>query len=175
MEQEQKQIFHDVVAEVLNLPKNYVINAYQNKPRPQKNYCTLRYYSHRQEVPSEIRTKEDPGILKVISLGLLTCEVQYFANDNTDACNELIKLVNAFDKPSIIAKLDEAKIVIVDCQTVQDISALESHTDINSRASLDIDIRLTSYADDDVGYISQVNINGKINNKDLIFNAKGEN
>lgn len=168
MEQEQKQIFHDVVAEILNLPKNYVINAYQNKPRPQKNYCTLRYYSHRQEVPSEIRTKEDPGVLNVISLGLLTCEVQYFANDSTDACGELIKLVNAFDKPSVIAKLDEAKIVIVDCQAVQDISALESHTDINSRASVDINIRMTSYADDNVDYITQISIHKKTILQNLI-------
>lgn len=172
MEQEQKLIFHDIVTEVLNLPKNCVINTYQNRPRPKKNYCTLRYYSHNQEVPSEIRTTKDPGILNVISLGLLTCEVQYFASGETDACNELIKLVNAFDKPSIIAKLDEAKIVVVDSQPIQDISALESKTDINTRASVDITIRFTRYADDDVGYITQVNINGKTNNQDISLNIK---
>lgn len=167
METAQKKIFHNIVADILGLEKSNVINSYLNKPRPQKTYCTLRYYGYELEVPNEIRKTKSPGVLQVVSPGLLTCEIQYFAGKEVDACNELAKLINAFDKPSIVAQLDTAKIVIVDSTAVQDISALLENTNFETRASVDITIRFTKYLNDDVGYITKVDIDGSTNERAL--------
>lgn len=162
MEREQKKIFHDVVADALGLPKKQVINSYQNKPRPAQDFCTLRYYGYDQEVPSEIRTTAEDGVLDVISLNMLRCEVQYFAKPGGDACKQLVMMVNAFDRPTVIAELDKGGIVVVDNEPIQDISALLEHTDFETRAAVDITLRITIHSRDDVGYMENISANGSV-------------
>ena len=164
MNSTQKQAFHDIVASVLGLSKSSVITANQNAPRPTKTYCTLRYYSHSQEVPSEQRKTATAGEELVISPTNLRCEVQMFATTGTDACYELNKLVNAFDRQTIIDICNTNNFCIIDAEPVQDISALLDNTTWETRASVDINIRFNTEYTDNVGYVATVEIAGNTYN-----------
>lgn len=164
MNSTQKIAFHDIVASILGLSKPSVITANQNAPRPIKTYCTLRYYSHSQEVPSEQRKTATAGQEVVISPTNVRCEVQMFATTGTDACYELNKLVNAFDRQTIIDMCKSNNFCIIDAEPVQDISALLDGTTWETRASVDINIRFNSEYVDNVGYVETVEITGNTSN-----------
>ena len=83
MTQEQKKILHDIVAEILRLPKNRVIYAYQNAPQITDTFAVMRFYAYREEVPTEIINSE-PGIEKLIAHNNLTLEIQIFTKIGTD-------------------------------------------------------------------------------------------
>ncbi|WP_196595243.1 LIC_12616 family protein [Pectinatus frisingensis] len=161
METNQKIAFRQLVASVLGLDISKVFNAQQNMPKQSKTYCTLRYYSYAQETPYEHVLTTTPGEQLTISRNTLICEIQMFAASGTDACAQLQKLINAFDRQTINDQMDAAGIAIVSAEQVQDISALLDDTVWETRASVDITIRFTNTVSDDVGYVDKVEITGK--------------
>lgn len=162
MTQEQKKALHDIIAELLNLPKNRVIYAYQNAPQITDTFAVMRFYAYREEVPTEIVPSNNPGIEKLIAHDNLTLELQLFTKIGTksNACSLLNDLMNCFDKHTVMNKLDDVGIVIVQHEPVQDISELVDETLFQTRASVDITIRFTPIYFDDVGYITNVKVNG---------------
>lgn len=175
MTQEQKKILHDVIAEILGLPKNRVIYAYQNAPQITDTSALMRFYAYREEVPTEIIPSGEPGIEKLIAHNNLTLEIQVFTKIGTDldACVMLNNLLNCLDKHTIMSRLDNAGIVIVQHEPIQDISELVDETSFQTRASVDITIRFTPTYLDDVGYIANVKIDGNTG-KDLKINIETE-
>lgn len=167
MTQEQKKILHDVIAEILELPKNRVIYAYQNAPQITDTFALMRFYAYREEVPTEIIPSGEPGIEKLIAHNNLTLEIQVFTKIGTDldACVILNNLLNCLDKHTVMSRLDNAGIVIVQHEAVQDISELVDETAFQTRASVDITIRFTPTYLDNVGYIANVKLSGDTGNK----------
>lgn len=167
MTQEQKKILHDIIAELLNLPKNKVIYAYQNAPQIIDTFAVMRFYAYREEVPTEIVSTDEPGIEKLIAHNDLTLEIQVFTKigNDLDACVMLNNLLNCLDKHTIMSRLDNAGIVMVQHEAVQDISELVDETAFQTRASVDITIRFTPTYLDNVGYIANVKLSGDTGNK----------
>lgn len=167
MTQEQKKILHDVIAEILGLPKNRVIYAYQNAPQITDTSALMRFYAYHEEVPTEIIPSGEPGIEKLIAHNNLTLEIQVFTKIGTDldACVMLNNLLNCLDKHTIMSRLDNAGIVIVQHEAVQDISELVDETAFQTRASVDITIRFTPTYLDNVGYIANVKLSGDTGSK----------
>ena len=167
MTQEQKKILHDVIAEILGLSKNRVIYAYQNAPQITDTFALMRFYAYREEVPTEIIPSGEPGIEKLIAHNNLTLEIQVFTKIGTDldACVMLNNLLNCLDKHTIMSRLDNAGIVIVQHEAVQDISELVDETAFQTRASVDITIRFTPTYLDNVGYIANVKLSGDTGSK----------
>lgn len=167
MTQEQKKILHDIIAELLNLPKNKVIYAYQNAPQIIDTFAVMRFYAYREEVPTEIVPTGEPGVEKLIAHNNLTLEIQVFTKIGTDldACVILNNLLNCLDKHTVMSRLDNAGIVIVQHEAVQDISELIDETAFQTRASVDITIRFTPTYLDNVGYIANVKLSGDTGNK----------
>ncbi|WP_370858443.1 phage neck terminator protein [Megamonas funiformis] len=160
MNDEQNLLFHDLVAELLDLQKNKVIYAYQNAPKPKDTFAYIRYASIKDEVQSSFERTNKPGVNNIIGHKLLTCEIQVFADNNRNACTMLYKLIDKLNKQSVINRLFKANIAIVDYNSVQDVSALLNNTHFTTRASVDIIIRFTPTYLDDVGYIANVKITG---------------
>ena len=167
MTQEQKKVLHDIIAEILGLPKNRVIYAYQNAPQITDTFAVMRFYAYRGEVPAEIIPAGEPGIEKLIAHNNLTLEIQVFTKMGTDldACVMLNNLLNCLDKHTIMSRLDNAGIVIVQHEAVQDISELIDETAFQTRANVDITIRFTPTYLDNVGYIANVKLSGDTGNK----------
>lgn len=167
MTQEQKKVLHDIIAEILGLPKNRVIYAYQNAPQITDTFAVMRFYAYREEVPAEIIPTGEPGIEKLIAHNNLTLEIQVFTKMGTDldACVMLNNLLNCLDKHTVKSRLDNAGIVIVQHEAVQDISELVDETAFQTRASVDITIRFTPTYLDNVGYIANVKLSGDTGNK----------
>ncbi|WP_303997710.1 hypothetical protein [Megamonas hypermegale] len=167
MTQEQKKVIHDIVAEILGLPKNRVIYAYQNAPQITDTFALMRFYAYREEVPTEIVPTGEPGVEKLIAHNNLTLEIQVFTKIGTDldACVILNNLLNCLDKHTVMSRLDNAGIVIVQHEAVQDISELIDETAFQTRANVDITIRFTPTYLDNVGYIANVKLSGDTGNK----------
>lgn len=167
MTQEQKKILHDIVAEILRLPKNRVIYAYQNAPQITDTFAVMRFYDYREEVPAEFIPAGEPGIEKLIAHNNLTLEIQVFTKMGTDldACVMLNNLLNCLDKHTVMSQMDNAGIVIVQHEPIQDISELVDETSFQTRASVDITIRFTPTYLDDVGYIANVKVSGNTGNE----------
>ena len=77
----------------------------------------------------------------------------------------LNNLLNCLDKHTVMSQLDNAGIVIVQHEAVQDISELVDKTAFQTRASVDIIIRFTPTYLDDVGYIANVKVSGNTGNE----------
>lgn len=160
METNQRTIFRKTVAELLGLDLNKVILAMQNAPKQTKTFATLHYYSNRQEVPYEHIATDTPGEIMTVSRNTLVCEVQLFATTSTDACEALQTMVDGFDRPPIIDRLQDVGLAIVSCSVVNDISALLDETTWETRASVDITMRYTRTVIDNVGSIEKIRITG---------------
>lgn len=158
MEINQKKFIHDLIAEILGLDKNKVITANQNAPKPTKTYCTLRYYSHNPETMGEQRNTSTAGEVNLFTSNTCMLEVQMYANSGTDACFELNKLVNNFDKDSVQTRCKANYIAIVQANPVQDISALLDGTTWETRSSVEIEIRYNTEISDTVDYVTTVTI-----------------
>ena len=154
----QKKVFHDLVADILGLAKTSVIYAQQNAPKPNKTYCTLRYYSYNQEVPSEQR--HNTGVQTTHSYNTCVCEVQMIATTGTDACAELNKLVNAFDRQPIIDICKQANICVYDNERINNITALLDGQIWETRATVDLMIRFNGAVSDNVSYVDTVTMTG---------------
>lgn len=162
METNQKKFIHDLIAEILVLDKNKVITANQNAPKPVKTYCTLRYYSHSPEIMGEQRNTSTAGEVNLFTSNTCMLEVQMYANSGTDACFELNKLVNNFDKETVQQRCKANYIAIVQANPVQDISALLDGTTWETRSSVEIEIRYNTEINDTVGYINTTNIQATV-------------
>ena len=90
-----------------------------------------------------------------------------FATTGIDACAELNKLVNAFDRQPIIDICKQANICVYDNERINNITALLDGQTWETRATVDLMIRFNSNVNDDVGYIDTVNLKGKANGEVL--------
>lgn len=117
MKDTQKKFLHDQIAEILNLPLNKVIWAYQNKmPRQSPPYVLLRLWGMKAEGQEEIRNTDVDGVKKIFVSQSVLLEVQYFAGTiiKIDPTQELEKLLRQIENPEVVEKFYQARLSIYD-------------------------------------------------------------
>ena len=163
MKETQKKFLHDAIAEILNLPKNKVIWAYQNNmPRQVHPFILLRLWGMDAEAQEEIRPIIDSELKNVFVSQSVILEVQYFAgtNCNIDPSHELQKLVRELETPPWADAFFAAKVVIYDAELVQDLTDLIDGQTYEYRATVDLHVRYNSEVEKDLGQIETINISG---------------
>lgn len=153
-----EKFIHDIVAELLGLPKNRVIKAYSNGPAPKDNHATIRYYGLKQEVPAEYRLLNSNGDMDIRTTWNCVCEIQYYATKG-DAVQELRRLSNQLEKYSIQQRFSAQRLALFSYEQIQDLTALVSDT-WQSRAALDIHIRFTDSTPDRIDMIEKIQVTG---------------
>ena len=158
MTNDQRQFIHDLIAELLNIPKPSVIWANQNDmPRPMKTYATLRLYNAQREAAEELRPTDTPGVMNIVVPTSAMLEVQYTDNQKQNPLETLEYMVRGLEKPTVADR----------CQA--------------ARVAFDLSIRYMSEVTDDVGYIETVEIGGTLTGPVLTgevridLHVKGEN
>lgn len=161
MTSEQRRFVHDLVAELLHLPKSSVVWANQGKMlQLTKQYATIRLYNDRREVSEEIRPTDESGIINVVVPTAVTLEVQYTDSLKNSPCDTLYNMVLGLKRPSIVDRCQAARVAFFDAGNVQDISFTLGGVAWEHRAAVDIRVRYMAEMLDDVGYIEEVHTEG---------------
>ena len=170
MTNDQRRFVHDLIAELLNIPKPSVIWANQNNmPRPMKAYATLRLYNAQREASEELRPTDTPGIMNIVVPTTAMLEVQYTDNQKQNPLETLEQMVRGLEKPTVADRCQAARVAFFNAGPVQDVSFTLGAVAWEHRAAVDLSIRYMSEITDDVGYINEVNATGI-----MINSAEGE-
>lgn len=164
MKEAQKKFLHDSVAEILNLPKNKVIWAYQNNmPRQKMPYVLLRLWGMDAEAQGEIRPPEpDSTVRNIVVPQTVILEVQYFAGTKceTDPSHELQRLIRSLETPIWADAFFNERVVVYNAEPVQDLTELIDGQTYEYRAAVDLRVRYNSEEENDLGQIQTVEISG---------------
>lgn len=163
MTNDQRRFVHDLVAELLNLPKSSVIWANQNNmPRPMKAYATLRLYNAQREAAEEMRPTDTPGVMNIIVPTSAMLEVQYTDNQKQNPLETLEQMVRGLEKPTVADRCQAARVAFFNAGPVQDVSFTLGAVAWEHRAAVDLSVRYMSEITDDVGIINEVEIAGTL-------------
>ncbi len=163
MTNDQRRFVHDLIAELLNLPKSSVIWANQNDmPRPMKAYATLRLYNVQREAAEELRPTDTPGIMNIVVPTSAMLEVQYTDNQKQNPLETLERMVRGIEKPTVADRCQAARVAFFNAGPVQDVSFTLGAVAWEHRAAVDLSVRYMSEITDDVGIINEVEIAGTL-------------
>lgn len=157
-----EQFLHDLVAELLGLPLNRVINAYSNAPRPSETHAVVKYYGHKQEVPSERRIRDSDGNADLIARWIVWLDIQLFViKGEENALVRLKNLINKLDLFNVQERCKQQNIALITYEPVKDLSSLIDGRIWESRAMVEIQVRFTDVLNDVLPMIERVQITGK--------------
>lgn len=163
MTNDQRRFVHDLIAELLNIPKPSVIWANQNNmPRPMKAYATLRLYNAQREAAEELRPTDTPGIMNIVVPTSAMLEVQYTDNQKQNPLETLERMVRGIEKPTVADRCQDARVAFFNAGPVQDVSFTLGAVAWEHRAAVDLSVRYMSEITDDVGIINEVEIAGTL-------------
>ena len=161
MTNEQRQFVHDIIAELLQLPKASVVWANQDHmPQLTKSYATIRLYNARREAAGELRPTDTDGIVNVIEPTAATLEVQYTDRLKNDPCEVISNMILGLKRPTVVDRCQAARVAFFDAGNVQDISFTLGSVAWEHRAAVDIRARYMAAVQNDVGYIDEVHAGG---------------
>ena len=177
MRETQKKFLHDSVAEILSLPPNKVIWAYQNNmPRQRTPYVILRLWGLHGEAQEEIRPiigGNDPGatLKNIVVPQAIILEVQYFAGTkcDIDPSHELQNLIRELETPPWADRFFVERIAVFDAENVRDLTMLIDNQTYEYRAVVELRVRFNSEIEKDLGQINEVNISGMDNNNSALI------
>lgn len=158
----QKNFLHDITAELLNLPPNKVLWAYQNKmPRTLPPYAVIRLWGMKSEGQEEIRETEIDDVKNIFVPQTTIFEVQYFAGTTTkiDPSHELEKFVRRLENPLVVDRFFQKNIAVYQTEEVQDLTTLINGQIYEYRATVDLRVRYNSELKENLGAIEEVRIN----------------
>ena len=159
MKDNQKNFLHDIIAEILELPKNKIIWAYQNNmPRQQPPYVILRLWGAKAEAQEEIRSTEDSAVKNVYVSQNVILEVQYFAGTkcNIDPSHELQILLRELETPPVVERFFAARLAVYDSENIQDLTDLTDGQTYEYRAMVELRVRYGSEIKTNLGAIEEV-------------------
>ncbi|AXL21864.1 LIC_12616 family protein [Megasphaera stantonii] len=160
---DQRRFVHDLIAELLNIPKPSVIWANQNNmPRPMKAYAMLRLYNAQREAAEELRPTDTPGIMTIVVPTSAMLEVQFTDNQKQNPLETLERMVRGLEKPTVADRCQAARVAFFNAGPVQDVSFTLGAVAWEHRAAVDLSVRYMSEMTDDVGYIETVEIDGTL-------------
>jgi hypothetical protein len=162
MQMEMRRFLHDIIAEVLDLPKGSVIWANQDGVKQAVPLVTLQTYSHRAEAMEDRLTTDTPGIIDMKVPTEFVLAVRYFGAKKSYPVDILDDLVRHLEKPSVVDKCFSHGIAILYADPVQDITTLlDNYQQFEPAAAVDLHCRFTNAVSDDAGYIDTVEITGE--------------
>ena len=177
MTEEQKKFLHDQIAEILELPLNKVIWAYQNlMARQTPPYVLLRLFGMKAEGQEEIRDTENDDVKKIFVSQAVILEVQYFAGTKItiDPTRELEKLLRQLENPEVVEKFFLNKIAVFDHEEIQDLTTLIDSQTYEYRALVELRVRFNSIIESKLGAIEKVKIEGAVENSAVPLNFEIE-
>ncbi len=202
MRTEDKEFIQMLIADILDLPRNSVIWAFPNAPRPQKPYAVLQLYSFQREAQEEIAYKGEEYAYCSMPDELYGFEGQenvegfdkgrfadveykeYFDVKvpvagvlriqflGDGAVDRLEYLMRKLEAPSIVDRCHSQGIAFFDSTSVTDVESLLSGQTYEQRASVDTSIRYTSDIVDDIHTINRVEVESDINDVKRIIDVK---
>lgn len=152
----KKDFIRALLAELLELAPDAVYWGYQSNPKQRGAYAVLNLFARRQEAPPEWRPV-GPGKVQVWTPMAATLSVTLA--DTPDPSSDLEHLASRLGSPSVVEKCAAAGVAFYASEMVQDVSVLDTRA--HKRAALDFSVRWTHSDIDDVGYIDQVEANGR--------------
>lgn len=158
--------------------------ARQNGPRPATPFVTLdlrvggtsRDWADVKDNPTPSAGAEILHVSKGVRKGVLT--VQIFGDDATGSAKPealLDSLKASLPLPSVYGTLSVAKIGVYGFGQVLDLSSIIQSSDIESRASMEINMNLVSEISESGTYFSTVDATNEIPDPDTIFTVEGGN
>lgn len=197
-----KEFIHALTADILDLPRNSVIWAFPNAPRPPKPYAILQLYSFQREAQEEIAYKGEEWKYSNIPDDPYAFEGQEHAEGfdkgrfadieykeyfdvklpvsgilriqylGDEAVDKLEYLVRKLEAPTIVDKCHLQGIAFFNAGPVTDIESLLSGQTYEQRASVDLTARYTSDIVDDIHTIVHVKVESDINDEKRIIDVK---
>jgi len=161
----RKKFLHNIIAEILELPLNKVIWAYQNKmPRQTPPYVLLRLFGMKAEGQEEIRNTEIDDVKKIFVSQSIILEVQYFAGTTIkiDPTQELEKLLRQLENPEIVEKFFVNRLAVFDHEQIQDLTTLIDSQTYEYRALVELRVRFNSEIESNLGAIEELKIAGAV-------------
>lgn len=168
MRTEDKEFIQALISDILGLPRNSVIWAFPNAPRPPKPYAVLQLYSFKREAQEDVVYKgEEDFDVKVPVAGAL--RIQFLGDEAVDRLEYLVRKLEA---PTIADRCHAQGIAFFDAGNVTDIESLLSKQTYEPRASVDVSVRYTSVIADDIHTIARVKVESNINDVKRIIDIK---
>lgn len=159
MNQLVKKQIHDLIAKLLCLPNNKCIWARQNAPTPKESHATLRILSSKKESYPDIKVdSKEKGVYHNRIPKAYVIEIQYFGAKSDNAFEILNDMVDKLDASTIIQECRAYGFAFFDAENVIDTTALIDDTKWQSRAAVDLHVRVTSDVVENTGYVDGVNI-----------------
>lgn len=159
-----RRFLHDIVAEVLDLPKNKVIWSNQDGAKLAVPFVSLTTYSHKGEAMEDRLQTNVPGVLDLKVPTAFVLEVRYFGEKGSYPVDAIDDFVRCMEKPSVVDKCFQHGVAVLYADPVQDMtSLLGNNQQFEPAAAVDLHCRFTNSVTDDVGYIDKVKITGEYN------------
>ena len=201
MRAEDKDFIQTLTADILDLPRNSVIWAFPNAPRPPKPYAVLQLFSFQREAQEEIAYKGEEWEYSNIPDEIYGFEGQehvegfdkgrfadveykeYFDVKvpvagilriqflGDGAVDRLEYLVRKLEAPTIVDRCHAQGIAFFNTGPVTDIEGLLSGQTYEQRASVDVSLRYTSDIVDDIHTIIGVKVESDINEEKRIIDV----
>ena len=169
-----RRFLHDIVAEILGLPKSKVIWSNQDGVKQTLPLAALRIYSHRAEAMEEKRPASSPGMIDLRVPTAFVMEVRYFDKKNSYPTDILDDFVRCLEKPTVVDSCFVNGVSVLYADPVQDITTLlDNSQQFEQAAAVDLHCRFTNSVTDDVSYIDTVDIEGGPDDSQLIYGKIG--
>ena len=157
----EKKFIHDLIAELLSLPKTSVIWYYPNAPQPARPFATLQIFAQQAEAQEDIIPTATKGIYNVAVPETQTLSVQYYDVKGGDACGKLALLARQLEKPTVVDKCFAAGVAFYNAESVVDLTEAIDDANAMPRANIDFAVRTNSVITDDLSVIEEVDATGK--------------
>lgn len=173
MTQKDRRLFlHDLLAELLGIPKGQLVWNNQLLPRRTKPFGTLDLYSQQAEAFEEERPTDESEIHNVRTPTTAVLEVQLYDKLGEFAADKIENMVMALERPSIVDRCFLAGVAFYDAEPIVDLTSfIDGGQTPEPRAAVDLHIRYTNIQQDNVGHVAQVNLNGKTDDTPLNFSV----
>lgn len=162
MVNETRKFLHDMIADLLGLPKPSVIWNRQNGYKQATPLVTLMVYSEQGETMADVLPTDTDGEYNLKTPTQFVLEVQYFGNKGTFPVDILSSLVRQWDRPTVADLTQNAGVAFLYADPIQDLTDLEGNDQVyEPRAAVDLHFRYTAAVTDEPGYIDTVKVHGE--------------
>jgi len=148
----QELAMHDLIATLLHLDGDHVIDAYQNATRPTLPYASLSYRSTQDESMVEIGSTDSDGSRNIVSRHTEILEVQVFGGyPDCSPENMITNMIIGMKLDAASAIFRENGFCVFDSGPVSTFSAVLNKALYEKRAFVDLHVRYNSIITDTTG------------------------
>ncbi len=157
MRENLEKILYDLISKKFEIP---VIFAYPNAPRPCKPYIVINYIAGTSPIGFDEVIYKDSDDFTIKGQRTLTYSINFIGEDSRNRADNFL---NYLRMPTTLEVFQKNNISYIKNSGVTDISA-ELETGFEERANIDIDFNIATDIVDKIGYIADVEGEGKLKN-----------